>query len=183
MRARYTIVETVVFLALASGVAVTANALRNGGIDLGRNYFPAATVENQYFGNSFRIINLEEASQYARAADPSIVFIDARDDDRFAECHIPGAIQFDYYQPDRYADRVRSAIANAELVIIYCGGDGCEDSLYAAEYLTVEFDPPLDPNKVCLFEGGMHEWCGADLCRANGHGVTEVCRGEGDREP
>ena len=183
MRAKYTIVEAVVFLALASVVAVTVNAQRSGGLDLGRNYFPAATVENQHLGNGFRIISLEETSQYARAPDPSIVFIDARDDDQFGKCHIPGAIQFDHYQPDLYADRVRSAIAEAELVIVYCGGDGCEDSLYAAEYLTVEFDPPLDPNKVCLFEGGMHKWCGADLCRENGYSGAEVCRGERDSEP
>ena len=183
MTARYAIAEAIIFLGLAGGVAVTVNARRSGGLELGRNYFPAGASANQHAGTPFRIISLEEASLYARAADPSIVFIDARDDDRFGECHIPGAIQFDYFRPELYIDRVRSATAQAELVIVYCGGSGCQDGLYAAEYLTVKVDPPLDPNKVCLFEGGMYEWCGADLCQENDDGGAEVCRGEGDSNP
>ena len=48
--------------------------------------------------------------------------------------------------------------ADAEIVIIYCNGGECEDSIQAARYLTEEIDDPLPFEIVHVFEGGIQAW-------------------------
>lgn len=83
------------------------------------------------------------------------VFIDARDDDAFAEGHIPGALQCDRYRLDEYIDEVMEAAMQAEKVIIYCNGGQCDDS----KFLCGELIQRGIPYKhVFLYSGGWEEW-------------------------
>lgn len=88
------------------------------------------------------------------------IFVDARDDENFAEGHIPGAIQCFPYESHRCLDRVKTAADGAEKVIVYCGGGDCEDSIFMAREL-VEAGVPYEA--IYLFEGGWKEWSARGL--------------------
>lgn len=89
-----------------------------------------------------------------------IVFVDARDDMSYQAGHIPGAIQCDHYRIDAYIDDVLARAMGAEMVIVYCNGGDCEDSLFVANDL-YQFGVPLDV--IHVYEGGWEEWVEADL--------------------
>ncbi len=108
--------------------------------------------------HGFQVVSLSEALDYYSRGESSIVFIDARDDAHYEKCHISSAIQFDYYRPDDYIGDVRDFATDAEIVIIYCNGGECEDSIQAARYLTEEIDEPLPFENVYVFEEGIQAW-------------------------
>lgn len=84
-----------------------------------------------------------------------IVFIDARNPERYAAGHIPGAVLFDHYHPDAYVAPVLAALAIAERVVIYCTGGDCEDSELAALDL-ISLGVPGE--KIVVYGGGMTTW-------------------------
>lgn len=102
-----------------------------------------------------------------------VIFVDARNSEQFRSACIPGAVQFDYYNPAQYIDVVRAAARNADRIVIYCNGNGCGDSFNAAFYLCREMANPLDTGAVVVFEGGLAEWCAAGL-PVDGHCPAEL---------
>lgn len=175
MRAKQTFVEAVVFLTLACVVGFVFNSQRSDGLEITRDYFPPvsktssigagasnrdalAGLEGAEPDHGFQVASLQDTFDYWEHADSSIVFIDARDDTHFQRCRIPNAIQFDYYHPELYIDEVRDFALDAEVVIIYCTGGACEDSLQTARYLTEEIDEPLAFDTIYVFEGGIQAW-------------------------
>ena len=192
MKLKQCIFEALVLLVLACVVGLAFNARRSAGLVLTRDYFPALTGpqseltdpqsgptgpqgsgsvdapisdDGQLLQHGFQVVSLSEAQDYYSRGESSIVFIDARDDDHYEKCRISTAIQFDYYYPDKYIDNVCDFAADAEIVIIYCNGGECEDSILAARYLTEEIDDPLPFEIVYVFEGGIQEWCESDYER------------------
>ena len=171
---KQTISEAFVFVVLACGVGLVVNAQRSDGLDLTRDYFPAlnsaanasnraddpATLDStgEPPEHDFQTVSLSEALEHYQLGDSSIVFVDARDDQHYQRCHIPQALQFDYYHPNRYLQEVLDFAADAEVVIIYCNGGNCEDSLLTARYLTEEIDQRLMRENVYVFEGGIQAW-------------------------
>jgi rhodanese-related sulfurtransferase len=84
-----------------------------------------------------------------------ILFVDARDDDNYNEGHIPGAVQLDHYNFERYLPKVLPLTRSAEKIVVYCNGGDCEDSLFASEDL---FGAGVPYEKVFLYPGGIEEW-------------------------
>jgi len=178
MKLKQSIFEALALLVLACVVGLGFNARRSAGLVLTRDYFPVLTDprggladpegggsdeglvprEGQLPQHGFQVVNLSEALEYYSRGESSIVFIDARDDATYEKCHIPSAIQFDYYHPDDYIGEVRDFAADAEIVIIYCNGGECEDSIQTARYLTEEIEDPLPFEIVHVFEGGIQAW-------------------------
>ncbi len=172
MKLKQSIFEALALLVLACAAGLAFNGWRSAGLDISRDYFPAlrnpvdprpdAGVPDPGDGpavqHDFNVVSLSEALDYYQRGESSIVFIDARDDDHYEKCHIPSAIQFDYYRPDEYIDTVCDFAADAEIVIIYCNGGECEDSIQTARYLTEEIDDPLPFEIVHVFEGGIQAW-------------------------
>ncbi len=185
MKLKQSIFEALALLVLACVVGLGFNARRSAGLVLTRDYFPVLTAprgglsgpgsddpagepispDGQLLQHGFQVVSLFEALEYCSRGESSIVFIDARDDAHYEKCHIPSAIQFDYYRPDEYIDNVRDFAADAEIVIIYCNGGECEDSIQTARYLTEEIEDPLPFEIVYVFEGGIQEWYEADYER------------------
>lgn len=98
-------------------------------------------------------------AKYAEDAPNSngqVVFVDARSDSDYADGHIPGALHVYHYDQEKYLPDVLPALENAEVVVVYCGGGDCEDSIYLATDLIYEHQLPYD--HVFLYEGGMHDW-------------------------
>ncbi len=170
MKLKQSIFEAPALLVLACAVGLGFNAWRSAGLVLARDYFPVlidpADGEpdgepipgGQLLQHGFQVVSLSEAQDYYSRGESSIVFIDARDDAHYEKCHIPTAVQLDYYHPDEYIGEVRDLAADAEIVIIYCNGADCEDSIQAARYLTEEIENPLPFEIVYVFEGGIQAW-------------------------
>ncbi|MCI0350385.1 MAG: rhodanese-like domain-containing protein [Acidobacteriales bacterium] len=84
-----------------------------------------------------------------------IVFVDAREDRHYQEGHIPGAYQFDRYYPERYLPQVLPACVNAAKIVVYCMGDNCEDSEFAAAALR---DAGVPQERLFVYVSGMTDW-------------------------
>ena len=84
-----------------------------------------------------------------------IVFIDARDEQRYREGHIPGAYEFDPYRPEKYFAAVLPVCKAAEQIVIYCNGGDCDDSETAAILLR---DVGIANQKLLVYGGGIAEW-------------------------
>jgi rhodanese-related sulfurtransferase len=84
-----------------------------------------------------------------------IVFIDARDESHYQEGHIPGAYEFDPYQPEKYFPTVLPVCRAAEQVLVYCNGGDCDDSESAALLLK---DVGIPNRKLFIYGGGIMEW-------------------------
>jgi len=83
------------------------------------------------------------------------IFVDARNDEQFAEGHIPRAWRLDPYHSSLYMDDLEPAARDAERIILYCDGGDCEDAIFAGREL-LEWGIELE--KISLYEGGMEDW-------------------------
>ncbi len=185
------LIEAGVLLCLAVITALGVNAYRSrqpdgNGILITRNYFelkvPPPSVERNIFAipepsskppsnqpaplgqssvHGYQVISLKELYQLYKQNWIDTVVIDARAEEQYQSSHIPGAISFDYYHPDRNLKDVLETARAIRRVVIYCTGGNCEDSVLAAQYLTQEIDEPLDFFSVYIFEGGFTQWCKA----------------------
>lgn len=93
-------------------------------------------------------------------ADPrrqtqQVVFVDARDEDDFKGGHIPGAWLFNHFEQYKYVATVVPVCQTAEVVVVYCDGGECDDSLSAAVILR---DYGIPNPKLYVYAGGMPEW-------------------------
>lgn len=95
------------------------------------------------------------AENRARQATGQLVIVDTRSQSRFAAGHIPGALLFDHYRFERYLDPVLPACMNAECIVIYCDGGGCEDSEFGAQILR-ELGVPTE--KMLILLEGFEQW-------------------------
>jgi len=123
----------------------------------------ARTTGKKHLEHDFQTISVEAVEKVLN--DPQTagglnIFVDARDEEHFAEGHIPGALQCFPYEVQRCLDKVTAAAQGAENVIVYCGGGDCEDSIFMCREL-VEAGVPHEA--VFLFEGGWKEWSARGL--------------------
>lgn len=145
-----------------------ANQLSPRGLVLNRDYFPPASIPIPVTPeikptHEFPTVTAEdigEMMQDQRFATRKFLIIDARNDAHFRAGHIPGAIQFDRYQPQNYLSAVMPACLAAEKIVIYCGGGNCEDSIFAARALR-DYGIPAD--RFSIFTGGIQAWQDAQL--------------------
>ncbi len=152
----------------ASALGLGYNVVRSkDSIGIRKNYFQTLNLPAQAeepAKNPFPVVTLDEMIDFYQSAEfgtGETVFVDARDDDHYAEAHIPGALHVDRYNSDIGFEEVQTAIEQAELIVVYCGGGECEDSILLATEFVMERDVPL--RKVRVFEGGMEAWEGDNL--------------------
>lgn len=88
------------------------------------------------------------------------VFVDARNEEHFADGHIPGAVLFDHYELARYLDDTLARVQGSANVIVYCNGGDCEDSIFACKAL---LDAGVPYDTIHLFAGGWKEWTANNL--------------------
>jgi len=177
----HTVLREALFVALAGvAFAIAANELSPFGLSLTRNYFPvaagtnltivravAATVTNQPPAEHLRDelsaagLQLAVSNQViAWFADPRrltghIVFIDARNEADYGQGHVPGAWLFDPYQPEKYFPAVVPPAQAADIIVVYCHGGDCDDSLSAATLLR---QVGISGEKISVYGGGFGEW-------------------------
>lgn len=89
-------------------------------------------------------------------SDGLVVFVDARPDLEYEEGHIPGALHVDHYRQDEYLPAVMDRLEAAQVIVVYCNGGDCEDSIFLSNDLIYEHGLPYE--HVFLYEGGMKDW-------------------------
>lgn len=139
----------VLTLAAAFGV----NSLHPKGLEPTREYFRKPT-------HSFATVGSEEFAEYAEyaaAGDGDVVFLDARRRGQYERGHVPGA----WSVPRNDAAALEAALAAINdpvtaMVVIYCQGGNCEDSIFLAEDLV--YRNGVDASIVAIYEPGWEEW-------------------------
>jgi rhodanese-related sulfurtransferase len=179
------LLEGLVVAVIGGLLALAANTVSPRRIELSRNYFPGAPssggiAQTTNPGTSastnthvlsaaeqavtrlkeegLGVVDLSQVTQLfndPRRAQDLVVFVDARKDEHYEEGHIPGAYQFDYYYPAKYAGVVLPLCQNAQQVVVYCTGGDCEDSRLTAVMLS---QAGIDKSKLFVYAGGITEW-------------------------
>lgn len=174
--------EALAVAAISLAAALLVNMVRGqSGLDLGRDYFPADSLETPESDPSpengegsptetggkpqhpYTSFNLEDAQLYqpeALKAD-GIVFLDARSKKLFDAGHIPGSRLCHHYRQDEYLPALMPELEAADLIIIYCAGGDCEDSIQLATDLV--FQHGISKEQIAIYEGGYAEWVDAGL--------------------
>jgi rhodanese-related sulfurtransferase len=178
---RNVLVEALLVAAAGIVLAFGANLVSPRGLALARNYFPAgisrpapaatgvastnppATSPAHLLAAHLNELELQSVDGQQAAQlfhDPrfqqgSIAFIDARDEQRYREGHIPGASEFDPYYPEKYFAAALPVCQAAEQIVVYCNGGDCDDSESAAILLR---DVGIANRKLFIYTGGIAEW-------------------------
>lgn len=120
---------------------------------------PLDTVLQELRQAGLRAADSNQVAQFyrdPRCQQDRIVFLDARDPEHYEAGHIPGAYVFDYFHAEKYLDAILPLCQNAEVIVVYCNGGDCEDSLHAATLLTEQANIPKE--KMWVYTGGITEW-------------------------
>jgi rhodanese-related sulfurtransferase len=172
--------EVLILASLSLAAALLVNGLRGqSGLDLGRDYFPADSIaaepgdglgdaaengENagkpQHGYTSFNLADAQDYQQYLDDQD-GVMFLDARSEKLFEAGHIPGARLCHHYRQDQFIPAMLEELRAADIIVIYCAGGDCEDSIQLATDLV--FTHGLTQELIAIFEGGFAEWVDAGL--------------------
>jgi 3-mercaptopyruvate sulfurtransferase SseA len=87
-----------------------------------------------------------------------VTIVDARSPDHFADGHIPGAINIPYNDPFGYLPALQERALPEDLVIVYCGGDPCDESQMVFDLLK-----QVGYQNVRIYFGGWLDWTEAKL--------------------
>ncbi len=119
--------EAALLVALATGLALLANAWHPRGLSL-----LTAPAEGESAADPQQI-SFEEAAQ--RHAERSAVFVDARSAADYAAGHIPGALSGPDQEFDRWIEGFIAATEPDTVIVAYCEGAGCDLSRSVVEKL------------------------------------------------
>lgn len=165
--------EAVLLAAITLAVALVANALHPKGLDLGRDYFPVSKLENEPAENGeggkklqhdYTVISFDDFQAwqpYAKDEDGGVLILDARSERDYKAGHIPGSRLCHHYHQDLYVPELLPQMNAADMVIIYCAGGECEDSIQLATDLV--FTHGVHKELISIYEGGYEEWTEAGL--------------------
>jgi len=183
-RPRTLLGEAALIAVTVLALAIVVNAALGKGISLTKNYFPAtqaqATPEGhagdsqaseqgtssssgklQHEFESSDLATTQAWQPYAGQADSGVVILDARSEKLFLTGRIPGSTLCYHYQSDRYIPDLLPTLKAADVIIIYCAGGDCEDSIQLATDLV--YAHGVSKQAISIFEGGWEEWIEAGL--------------------
>ncbi len=132
-------------------LSFAANALHPQGIEATRNYF----AKPQHNFQTLSSEDFREYSAYPAAGEVDVVYLDARRRSLYERGHVPGAWCVPRNDPAALESALK-AIEAAGMVVIYCQGGNCEDSIFTAEDLV--YRNGVDASIVFIFEPGWDEW-------------------------
>ena len=165
------LLEALAVAVVGAGFAFAANEFSPRGLGLRRNYFPSGVVaainpapshsgmakEDPVTGRlrskGLAAIGRDEVERLV--GDPQVVFVDARDEEKFELGHIPGAYELDPYHPERAIGSVLPLCQSAPKVVVYCAGGECEDADTVAILLR---DAGVPADHLAVYGGGMDDW-------------------------
>lgn len=132
------------------------NAFSSRGINLIRRdrllAYSSDTTRHNVSSASARPILIDIDEAYKLFQEGSALFIDARHDDEFKEGHIKGALCLPLKKLESNPDLVHG-IAKDRLIVTYCNGTECEQSLDLGESLAA-----MGFSNVKVFFAGWIDW-------------------------
>ncbi|MCH2112067.1 MAG: rhodanese-like domain-containing protein [Planctomycetes bacterium] len=147
------------WLATSLAFAFIANALHPAGLSWSRDYFHNSGDETNPKDHRFLSLSISDAKDwwdYRVDEIGGVYFVDARKASTVSIGHIPGSLNIDRYLDEDPSPDTLSKLQNASMVIVYCAGGDCEDSVFLAKDLVYRWQVPLDI--VAIFEGGFEKW-------------------------
>ena len=154
---RTTVSQTLTFAALCCALALGNVWLNPSALALGTNYAPSsetATLEHE-----FQSIDGDELQSYIGFLfdeEPYVVVLDARSSADYEIAHISGAYLADHYHQQKYIEPIQDLLMSAPIIVVYCKGGDCEDSIFLARDLAYKYD--LSIESLYIYEGGMNDW-------------------------
>lgn len=152
-----TLLEMGLIVSLSLVTALLVNSLSPRGIalmgqwDVNRGVISAVS-KNDAVVHKREIQRVADAHAIYMSGDA--LFVDARDDDSYAEGHIKGAAHLFVYEYDMRIEAFLAAWPERErLIVTYCSGRECEDSHMLAQYLEDE-----GYTNVKVFTDGFPAW-------------------------
>ena len=143
-------------------VALTLSFLNVGlnpeALSLKKNYAPR-TITGTLIQHEFSKVTAEEINDYLELLyeeEAYVVILDSRRKSSYEDGHIPGAYLANHYQQEKYLPNLKEALQRAPIIIIYCNGGSCEDSIFLARDLVYKHDIPSEA--IHIYEGGIAEW-------------------------
>lgn len=137
-----TLRDIALIVCAATLTALAVNALSPRGIALVGQWdvekgVVSAVSKHDVVDYQREIKRVEDAFALYQAGES--LFVDARDDDLFAQGHITGAAHLFVYDYDNVIDAFVERYPDKDrLIVTYCSGRECEDSHTLAQYLTEE---------------------------------------------
>ncbi|MCH7613835.1 MAG: rhodanese-like domain-containing protein [Candidatus Marinimicrobia bacterium] len=130
-------------------VGIITNSIRSDGISFFAKEIEVAEDINDVSGEPVAIT----LTQAKELFDQGVIFIDARDDEYFADGHIKNAWNSGFFMELMF--RLDSLQSRNDPVVVYCSDDECGSSEELAYDLFNE-----GFNKLMVFQGGWIEWTG-----------------------
>ena len=178
LQVRFVLFDALIILVAGILGGFLLNEISPWGLDLARDHFPGVesgdvapasldgqseaegrnAVERNIADRGLVAIDFEETVALFRSreyADGRVIFVDARVASEYFAAHIPGAYLFDRFRLTQYIDEVLPVCLAADIVVVYCTGGRCEDSIFAAEDLR---DFGVEPDRLRVYAGGIDEW-------------------------
>jgi rhodanese-related sulfurtransferase len=123
----------------------------------------AAEIDQRIKGKGLQPIDRAQTERLfhdPRYQQGLVVFVDARDEDHYAEGHIPGAYPLDRYHPEKDLAADLAPCQNAQRVVVYCTGGDCEDAEFTALLLR---DAGVSNQNLFVYGGGFDDWSASHL--------------------
>lgn len=158
--------QALLLLVLGVVVGLGANAVREKRIYLWQDYDPTTKPDPNSTDAPptaepnipYAIMSVGEVAVLLDSPDTQVglnVIVDARNEELFAQGHIPGAVQCDPYGPPTAIDDVAGRLAGTAKVVVYCHGGSCEDSVLLCNYLVARGIPK---ETLYVFKDGWDGW-------------------------
>lgn len=154
---RTTVVGAALVVVVFSLIGLGVNAVRGRHLPLiGRPpalapYDSTAGHGAQQPRDQVQTVTLEQAA--GMFFDPTVCFVDSRDQEAFAAGHVEGAVNISAHRYDEEIRRQSDRIGKASKLVVYCDGGACEASLQVARRLVQS-----GYKNVLVFSGGWPEW-------------------------
>jgi rhodanese-related sulfurtransferase len=125
--------RVLVLLIVTSGAAAFANAVRPDALPWVRNPETSINPGENLALRQQVTITLDEIREYFFSGEG--VFVDARKPDEYAEGHLAGSINVPSTEKENYLEVIFQMLPPESIIVIYCGGGGCEASNEVFEFL------------------------------------------------
>jgi rhodanese-related sulfurtransferase len=149
---------TLVQMALLLGVSLAGMAIARWTHDrpLSFQYAWSQHVEQSASAKGIRTASLEEVR--AVVEDFSRIILDARKQSDYLAGHIPGALSLPMHEVDAHLSGITALLTPEQPILVYCGGQDCDESLQLGELLQT-----AGYTNLTLFVGGMSAWREAQM--------------------
>lgn len=140
-------------LLLVIGIAAAANAAHPRGIRWfvpRQAVYPEPTAEQKAAA--------VDRDQVLAAVEQGTVILDARKADRYAQGHIPGTVNIPAEDAQEQLSRMSDLALAEDALIVYCGGDDCDESRTLFDRLK-----ELGFVNLRIYFGGWRDWTEHDM--------------------